>query len=304
MFAVLAGRDARVGPARVEAGAALPGGGVVAQPVASRGTDGGEPAGHRRCGRTAPEAEQCWRPRIPLLRIDGVALVGALAGGRGPGGRRSRPGRRCRRAADRHGRCGTAAVCCAWRSPPHDGCGVAGRVLAWFDAGRHDVLLTPAVAGPPVRAGAMRHRGYLSTTMLSASRVPYAGLEPGGSAGRGRPGVRVAVRWRSSWWAGGRRAGAAGDGGTDRGPGGPDARLGRTTTEAPDRRERRRTAVTGAVGRRAVLIGPAATPAAISAADPPVPSAPRRSPPPTHRCAASSPPLPRPLRLRAEQQAA
>lgn len=47
------------------------------------------------------------------------------------------------------------------------------RVLGWLDAGRHDVLLTPAVAGPPVRAGAMRHRGYLSTTLLSAARVPY-----------------------------------------------------------------------------------------------------------------------------------
>ena len=46
-------------------------------------------------------------------------------------------------------------------------------MLAWFDTGRHDVLLTPAVAGPPVKAGAMRHRGYLSTTLLSASRVPY-----------------------------------------------------------------------------------------------------------------------------------
>ena len=55
------------------------------------------------------------------------------------------------------------ATAAAWRD----------RMLAWFDTGRHDVLLTPAVAGPPVKAGAMRHRGYLSTTMLSASRVPY-----------------------------------------------------------------------------------------------------------------------------------
>ena len=55
---------------------------------------------------------------------------------------------------------GTAA---AWRD----------RVLGWLDAGGHDVLLTPAVAGPPVRAGAMRHRGYLSTTLVSAARVPY-----------------------------------------------------------------------------------------------------------------------------------
>ena len=55
------------------------------------------------------------------------------------------------------------ATAAAWRE----------RVLAWFDAGRHDVLLTPAVAGPPVRAGAMRHRGYLSTMLTSAARVPY-----------------------------------------------------------------------------------------------------------------------------------
>jgi amidase len=51
----------------------------------------------------------------------------------------------------------------AWRS----------RFLAWLDAARHDVLLTPAVAGPPVDAGAMLHRGHLSTLVLSASRVPY-----------------------------------------------------------------------------------------------------------------------------------
>jgi amidase len=55
------------------------------------------------------------------------------------------------------------ATAAAWRA----------RFLAWLDAGRHDVLLTPAVAGPPVTAGAMRHRGYLTTLLLSASRVPY-----------------------------------------------------------------------------------------------------------------------------------
>jgi amidase len=47
------------------------------------------------------------------------------------------------------------------------------RFLAWLDAGPYDVLLTPAVAGPPVDAGALRHRGYLSTLLLSASRMPY-----------------------------------------------------------------------------------------------------------------------------------
>lgn len=46
-------------------------------------------------------------------------------------------------------------------------------VLAWFDAGRHDILVSPAVAGPPVAAGAMTGRGYLATLALSAARVPY-----------------------------------------------------------------------------------------------------------------------------------
>jgi amidase len=55
------------------------------------------------------------------------------------------------------------ATAAAWRE----------RFLNWLDAGRHDVLLTPAVAGPPVTAGGLRHRGYLTTLLLSAARVPY-----------------------------------------------------------------------------------------------------------------------------------
>ena len=55
------------------------------------------------------------------------------------------------------------AMAAAWRD----------RFLSWLDAGRHDVLLTPAVAGPPVAAGGMRHRGYLATLLLSAARVPF-----------------------------------------------------------------------------------------------------------------------------------
>ncbi|HVL84468.1 MAG TPA: amidase family protein [Pseudonocardia sp.] len=45
--------------------------------------------------------------------------------------------------------------------------------LAWFDAGGHDVLVTPAVAGPPFAAGSMQGRGYSVTLLRSAARVPY-----------------------------------------------------------------------------------------------------------------------------------
>jgi amidase len=92
------------------------------------------------------------------------------------------------------------ATAAAWRE----------RFVTWLDSGRHDVLLTPAVAGPPVAAGAMRHRGYLTTLLLSASRVPYtqawnlAGLPavvvPVRVSGRtlavqlvGRPGTELAL---------------------------------------------------------------------------------------------------------------
>jgi amidase len=92
------------------------------------------------------------------------------------------------------------ATALAWRE----------RFLAWLAAGRHDVLLTPAVAGPPVVAGGLRHRGYLTTVLLSAARVPYtqawnlAGLPavvvPVRVSGRpvavqlvGRPGAELAL---------------------------------------------------------------------------------------------------------------
>jgi amidase len=55
------------------------------------------------------------------------------------------------------------AAAAAWRD----------RFLAWLDAGGHDLLLSPAVAGPPVRAGAMQGRRYLPTYLISAARVPY-----------------------------------------------------------------------------------------------------------------------------------
>jgi amidase len=47
------------------------------------------------------------------------------------------------------------------------------RFLAWLDAGGHDLLLSPAVAAPPVRAGALQDRRYLPTLLLSAARIPY-----------------------------------------------------------------------------------------------------------------------------------
>jgi amidase len=47
------------------------------------------------------------------------------------------------------------------------------RFLDWLDAGGHDMLLTPAVAGPPLRAGALLGRRYLPTLLVSAVRVPY-----------------------------------------------------------------------------------------------------------------------------------
>ncbi|WP_433279251.1 amidase [Pseudonocardia xinjiangensis] len=55
------------------------------------------------------------------------------------------------------------AAAAAWR----------GRFLDWLDAGGHDLLLSPAVAGPPLRAGALQNRRYLPTVLVSAARVPY-----------------------------------------------------------------------------------------------------------------------------------
>jgi amidase len=108
------------------------------------------------------------------------------------------------------------------------------RFLAWLDAGPYDVLLTPAVAGPPVDAAAMSHRSYLSTLLLSASRVPYtqawnlagvpAVVVPVCVSGRpvavqlvGRPGDELALLATAARIEG-REV--------------PDARLGRTATGA------------------------------------------------------------------------
>jgi amidase len=68
-----------------------------------------------------------------------------------------RKGRRVRRfTAPREG------APAAWRN----------RFLAWMDEGGFDVLMSPAVAAPPVRAGAMAGRRYRSTLLSSATRVP------------------------------------------------------------------------------------------------------------------------------------
>jgi amidase len=94
----------------------------------------------------------------------------------------------------------TAAAATAWRD----------EVVAWMDDGGHDLLLGPAVAGPPVRAGAMAGRGYLATLRSSAARLPFtqawnlAGLpavvapvlvggRPVGVQLVGRPGSEIAL---------------------------------------------------------------------------------------------------------------
>ncbi|MHA6796334.1 amidase [Pseudonocardia bannensis] len=65
------------------------------------------------------------------------------------------------------------------------------RVVSWMDEGGHDLLLLPAVAGPPVAAGALAGRGYLSTLLVSASRIPYT--QAWNLAGL--PAIVVPVRW-------------------------------------------------------------------------------------------------------------
>jgi len=57
-----------------------------------------------------------------------------------------------------------AAAPTAWRE----------RVLAWMDDGGYDVLLGPATARPPVRAGAMVGVGYRASLVATAARLPCA----------------------------------------------------------------------------------------------------------------------------------
>ena len=47
------------------------------------------------------------------------------------------------------------------------------RMLAWFDEGGFDLMVSPATAQPPVAAGGLAGRGYLMTLARSAGRVPY-----------------------------------------------------------------------------------------------------------------------------------
>ena len=47
------------------------------------------------------------------------------------------------------------------------------RMVAWLDDGGYDLLVGPAVAGPPVGAGSMAGRGYRRTLLTSAARLPY-----------------------------------------------------------------------------------------------------------------------------------
>jgi amidase len=48
------------------------------------------------------------------------------------------------------------------------------RVLGWMDDGEFDVLLGPATAQPPLRAGAMLGHGYTSSLLTTASRLSSA----------------------------------------------------------------------------------------------------------------------------------
>ena len=47
------------------------------------------------------------------------------------------------------------------------------RMVSWLDDGGYDLLVGPAVAGPPVGAGAMVGRGYRRTLLRSITRLPY-----------------------------------------------------------------------------------------------------------------------------------
>jgi amidase len=60
------------------------------------------------------------------------------------------------------------------RTPPTDAAPAAWRerMLAWMDEGGYDVLVGPAIAQPPVRAGAMVGRGYRASLLATARRLP------------------------------------------------------------------------------------------------------------------------------------
>jgi amidase len=175
MFAVLAGRDAAGARQAVEAGGAF---GRVAvslrspSPVAQLSPENrlatvGAAALLREGGARVDEADPPY-PRTLAARWSARWQAGVARDAAALGldldaveARTAAVVRRGRWVLRRGGP--RSAPAAAWRN----------RFLAWLDAGPYDVLLTPAVAGPPVDAGALRGRGYLSTLLLSASRVPY-----------------------------------------------------------------------------------------------------------------------------------
>ena len=170
-FAVLAGRDAGAAgePGRLRVAVSL------RSPVAGSPA-GRECAPRRRRGRRellvglghdAVTAD----PVYPLLAAD--PWHGDLVRRRLPG--RHRPGRRPRHAAaavrraHRAGRAGRSAA--AW-SAAGDRAAWRERVLGWFADGRFDVLITPALAGPPPVATDWSTRSWRANVAACARFAP------------------------------------------------------------------------------------------------------------------------------------
>ena len=197
MFAVLAGRDAAAARRAVEVGAAF---GRVAISLRS----------------PSPVAELTAENRLAtvgaavLLRAGGAALAAAdppYSGGTASHWSIRWQAGVARDAAELHLDLDADRAADGDRRPARPGCAAPGRprpataaawrekVLAWFDAGRHDVLLTPGGRGPAGEGG--RHappRLPVDDAAVGLLRALHAGLEPGRAPGGGGPGARVRAR--------------------------------------------------------------------------------------------------------------